>query len=277
MKRSIFKIFIVASALLVGSSPKAFSDAPPTTEARLTRVEGNVYLHLRDHPFGTFIAAEEGAPIEEGDRILTGADGLAEVSLGGESLIQVESKSDFTVKSLAPARTEFHLGLGTLLAKIRSLLPDQHLEFSTPVAVAAVRGTELAIAQEEGKPAHVGVFDEGHVAVTSSGKGGGGVTVGPGQETEVRPSGKPAKAHPLQVFLAQRDKMTPLRKRREAVHRNWVNRSPEEIREIRNSLRKKPSVEAQVLEKAGVQNRKETPPPTKGRSREPRPRTTRKN
>ena len=40
-------------------------------EARLTTVEGSVYVHLHDHEEGQFIPAEKGAPVEAGDLVRT--------------------------------------------------------------------------------------------------------------------------------------------------------------------------------------------------------------
>jgi hypothetical protein len=108
------------------------------------------------------------------------------------------------------------------------------------VAVAAVRGTELAVAQEKDQPSQVGVFDEGHVAVTSPGAGGRELVVGPGQETEIRKGQRPSEARPLQVLLKHRDRISFVRQRREIIRQNWVRRSREERRARRQVLKAKP-------------------------------------
>ena len=56
-------------------------------EARLTRVDGAVYVHTADQAEGEFVKAEAGMPLEDGDLVRTGSDGSAEVTLDGESEI----------------------------------------------------------------------------------------------------------------------------------------------------------------------------------------------
>lgn len=234
-----------ASARLRADDDKTGAAEP--LEARITRMDGTVYVHLHDHPEGEFIPAETGTSLEEGDHVRTGSDGTAELSLDGDSLIEVSPDSDFTVASLAPEHASFQLGWGRLMAKIRTLLPSQRMEFSTPTAVAAVRGTELAVAQAEGQPAHVGVFDEGHVSVTSPQGGAGAVMVGPGQETEVATGRRPARVHALRVLSAQRGRMAWIRRRGPEVRREWQRRTPEERRARREVLKQRQRIRAKDL------------------------------
>jgi|GEM_PF-1031909 hypothetical protein len=242
-----FPTYVLLLALGVGlAGSRARADETNDSDnrdVRLTRVEGTVYVHLLGQPDGQFAPAEANAALEEGDEIRTGQDGTAEVAMDGESVIEVQPGSDFTVGSLAPAHTEFHLGLGALIAKLKSLLPSQQMRFDTPTAVAAVRGTELGLSQEENQPGHVGVFDEGHVAVSGV-NGGGEVTVGPGQETELREGAAPALPHPLRALSARRARMDNVRGRAAQVGRGWRRRTPAEHRALRTRMRGKATVPA---------------------------------
>lgn len=84
------------------------------------------------------------------------------------SVIRLGPNTDFLVNSLDTAESEFFLGIGRLVAKLRSLAAGREVRFRTATAVAAVRGTELAVEQEnDDAPTRVGVFDEGQVVVSS--------------------------------------------------------------------------------------------------------------
>src|SRR5437879_6921433 len=152
-------------------------------------------------------------PLKFRDLIRTGTDGKAELGLNAESVIQLGSNTDFQISQLTPQKIGWRLDIGSLVAKIHSLLKDQQMEFATASAVAAVRGTELAMAQEDvGAPTRVGVLDEGKVAVTAA-SGGQPVFLQPGQETEVLKGRPPTAAKPLSTLAASRKDMDQVRKR----------------------------------------------------------------
>lgn len=216
-------------------------------EARLTRVEGTVYVHTSRQKEGEFIKAEVGMPLEAGDFVRSGTDGSAEVALEGESVIQLGVNSDFTVNALASRETEFHLGLGSLIAKLKTLLAGSQMRFRTPTAVAAVRGTELAVTQDEPEaPTRVAVFDEGKVAVTSI-KDRREVVLTAGQETEVHPGKPPAPPAPLKAFLVQRKAVEQARQRLAAIHKTWTPRPMQERQAMRRQLAARQAVRAQDL------------------------------
>ncbi|MBI3552227.1 MAG: FecR domain-containing protein [Elusimicrobia bacterium] len=234
----------VSALIAAGSLSASTQDQPEDAdrEARLTSVEGTVYLHLHDHQEGEFIPAEADATIEDGDMIRTGEDGTAEFTLDGESVISISPNSDFIVNSLAPEHTEFHVGIGSILAKIKHLLDGQSMEFHTPTAVAAVRGTELAVSQEgDDQPARVGVFDEGQVAVTAVG-GKESAQLGPGQELEVHKDKALGQPATLRHFAGSRRRFEFVRHRAGEVSKNWTRRDAKLRREWRQRLRSKQTV-----------------------------------
>ena len=234
---------LLAAALALASAAYS-SDA---RELRVTRVEGTVYLHLHDHPEGDFIPAEEGTPMEEGDHVRTGTDGTAELAIDGDSVIELAPNSDFIVNSLAAQRTEFHLGIGSFMAKIKTLLKGRRMEFHTQTAVAAVRGTELAVSQEEDQPTRVGVFDEGHVSVRTQGQRKE-VAVGPGEETSISRGQPPAVAGPLKAMLAHRQRFEGVRRRAGQIAAAWVPRSMNQRTNARKQYLSRPRVAAKALQ-----------------------------
>ncbi|MBI5243348.1 MAG: FecR domain-containing protein [Elusimicrobia bacterium] len=241
------KLLIPILAVIVMTAP-ARAEEPPNPaqepeeiEARLTRLEGSVYVHTSAQAEEEFIPAEEDMPLEAGDLIRTGSGSAAEVALDGDSIIEVGPDSDFIVNSLAKSESEFHLGIGSLAAKLKSLLGGQRMKFRTMTAVASVRGTELAMSQGgDDEPAHVGVFDEGIVSVEAEGAEGA-VEIGPGQETEVRRGRPPGKARELRRLLRQKQSFGRIRGRLALLPKQWRPRRMEERRALRHKWgRRKP-------------------------------------
>ena len=216
-------------------------------EARLTAVEGPVYVHLADQPEEQYTAASVDMPVSAGDEIRTGEKGSAELTLEGHTLIQLQPHTDFVVNSLAPEATEFHLGLGSLIAKVKHLVEGRRMEFHTPTAVAAVRGTELGVSQDEAGPARVGVFDEGNVAVRGQGKEGE-VHIGPNQEAQVARGQAIAKPGGLSFFQAHRERMALARGRVAQLRQTWKPLPLAQRQRLRGQMLKRPA-----LQRGGLQ------------------------
>jgi hypothetical protein len=114
---------------------------------------------------------EKDMPLEESDRIKTGADSFAEILIDDGSLIRVEEDSEIVLSELyADYRTKrieasIFLKLGRLLSNV-SRFVDRRSRFSvrTPTTVAGVRGTEFIVETTAAQQTEVGVF-EGDVFV----------------------------------------------------------------------------------------------------------------
>jgi hypothetical protein len=198
-------------------SPGSLPPAPVLRKAWLLGALGDVFVHLAGRPDDQVVAASSGAPLAEGDSIVVGDKGEAELSLDGESLIALSSGTDLALTSLSRVETELGLSVGVISAKIEKLADGENLRVRTPAAVAAVRGTELLVAQDAADgPTRVGVVDEGRVEVDS---GGQAVLLGPHQETSATSGRAPALPHPLSSLRAQADAFAPLRKRADDARR----------------------------------------------------------
>lgn len=219
---------VAASKALPAPSVLSAAPAPGATgdmDARLTHLEGTVYVHMADQPEDQFVQAEKDMSLDSGDLVRTGTDGKAEIAIDADSIIDVGNNTDFQASDLSESKTEWRLGTGSIAAKIRSLLPNQQMEFATPTAVAAIRGTELAVAQDDpNQPTRIGVLDEGIVAVTSAG-GGQPVILSPGQETSVVKGKSPTPAKPLSSLAASRVEMEQVRKRIGEIRIGWRQRN----------------------------------------------------
>jgi len=214
---------ILLGALLACSPAARAQDEPAQDwDGRLTAVSGSVTLiELGGDAEGTPAAA--GTPLQEGDRIRTGADSSAELALDGESVIQLGPNADFKLENMHRSETLFGLSAGTFLAKIKKLLASQSMQVRTPTAVAAVRGTEFGVEVPSPEESHVGVFDEGKVEV----KGSGGVEnlIG-NQETRVASDGKPAQPYQLQRFARHRAAVRGFRRRLAVLRKGWKRLPP---------------------------------------------------
>lgn len=245
----------LAAVLLAASACAAYASAQPADEpdesgaieARLTDVQGPVYVHYADAPEGEFQAAEADSPLEEGDVVRTGEGAQAEIGLDGASVVTVAENSDFAVSSLDKKDARFDLGIGSFVAKLKKLLPGQNLQFRTVTAVAAVRGTELGMSQDgDDQPAHVGVFDEGHVLVQSQGRGGF-VPLDPGQETEVSKGAAPSKPAPLRALAGHRSFLQNIRRRQSLLSQTWRPRPRSQRLQMRRRLLQRPRMKGQQL------------------------------
>jgi hypothetical protein len=226
--------------------PETGAAGAPITryDARLTKVSGPVHVHTSKMGQDEFVDAEEGMPLSDGDLVKTGPDASAELALDGESVIELSADTEFTVGATDTRDAEFKIGFGSMLAKLKSLLPGQTMHFQTANSVAAIRGTELAIQQGQGDaPGRIGVLDEGHVAVTAAG-GGPEVALGPNQETQVEAGKPPAAARPLTSFAEEKRRIADVRKRVDDVKKDWKPMSRAQRQAARRRLAERPRVPA---------------------------------
>ncbi len=202
-------------------------------EARLTETRGEVTLYTAEEPEGA--PAEKDMPLETGDRIRTGEDSSAEVSLDGQHVVSLRENTDFTLSAARAAETELKIALGSLLAKIGALFGSESLRVRTPTAVAAVRGTEFGVeVPSDREETTVGVFDEGKLEV--SGEAGAPEILIANQETLVARGARPLPAYQLKRLVRHRAFMRGLRRRAQSLRRAWRALPPEERRELRQRL-----------------------------------------
>lgn len=207
------------------SLPEPVVKVAPSRAARLVGSSGAVFLHLAGRPDDQLVPAASGAPAEEGDSIVVGpGPSAAELSLDGKAFVELSSGTELALTSLSLARTELGLVVGSLAAKIDKLAAGEELRVRAPAAVAAVRGTELLVAQDAaGGPSQVGVVDEGRVEVEAGGKT---VTLGPGQQTSALPHGTPQAPAPLSTLRARAASFAAVRAGAAAAARAWKPMSP---------------------------------------------------
>jgi hypothetical protein len=146
------RILMTAVLALALGSPLSAA-AKPEPAGVITTVSGKVTLFsaplAKDAaPSAKSIAA--GQPVYAGDRIKTGANGRVALVLADGTQLKVNYSSDITLKGKdskgrSSSRGIAAIGIlvGDLWAKVTK--KDSTLEFDTPAAVAAVKGTEPII------------------------------------------------------------------------------------------------------------------------------------
>lgn len=216
-----------------------FPSPSVATEIRLIDRTGAVYVRLAGAPEDELLEAPEESSLDEGDQVLTGRDSSARLVMDGESIIELGSQSDFTIKKLNGPSFDFFLAGGRFLAKIKSLAgSNKVMNVRTPVAVAAVRGTELGIIYDGEKGQNdVCVFDEGEVAVESTSTGESVVLKAGMEATVVRGLGR-IQPRPIQKFEVMREHLVALRERRNVVRKGWKSKTIQERADFRHKLRK---------------------------------------
>lgn len=282
-----FRVFCAAAALafspygLASAQEEGSEPVDAVIDGRLTEIEGEVLLFPHADP-QTGLEAEVGAPLEEGDRIRTGLDSRAEIGLDGEHVIELGPRSEFVLARLDRKEPVFTLGLGSLLAKLRSSLfgsAGGRAEIRTPTAVAAVRGTEFAVEYDEAGEArtHVGVFDEGQVAVQGLGAAAPEVLLEGNQELSVSRGAVPGQARPLERFLQRRQRVAHIRERVRSLRRAWRGMPPRRRGELRRSfLRRRTELRRRIQRRRGELKRQSRDAGSQGeRSKRGRGRDTR--
>ncbi|OGR87052.1 MAG: hypothetical protein A3J74_07005 [Elusimicrobia bacterium RIFCSPHIGHO2_02_FULL_57_9] len=211
--RSILSVFLLG--LLCAQEPAA-----QEWDARITDVRGEVTVLPADGD-AQGVEAEKDMPLASGDRIATGTDAGAEISLEGDHVIYLRANSDFTLQSARHSDSIFNLTLGSLLAKLQKLGEGRQLKVRTPTAVAAVRGTEFGveISPENPDETYVGVFDEGKVAVSD--ESGHEEILGSNQEIQVLRGQRAAMPYQLKRFVRHRRFVRSLDRRMLALRKTW--------------------------------------------------------
>lgn len=137
--------------------------------------------------------AEIGMDIQQGDSIVTGVDGYCEISLEGQSSIQIAEDTVFAFQQAvsspeAEPENVFRVVMGQIRFKF-NMLTGREPAISTPTSTCGIRGTEFTvIASPDGQSLYV--VTDGEVAVTS---GADEVALTREEGVEVSSSGLSAK------------------------------------------------------------------------------------
>jgi len=157
--RSVTKwvaLAVTAGAAVLAPTARVDAQAPGTAQVILARAPVEVVSKGQT----AAQALQKGARLSEGDRIRTGKGGAAEVVLGDGSLVRVGELSDLEIDKLdvdasnQPTTSRFNLASGQARAWVARQVVAKvgtgmgRFAVQTPTAVAAVRQTDFALANE---------------------------------------------------------------------------------------------------------------------------------
>jgi hypothetical protein len=157
--RSVTKwvaLAVTAGTAVLAPTARVDAQAPGTAQVILARAPVEVVSKGQT----AAQALQKGARLSEGDRIRTGKGGAAEVVLGDGSLVRVGELSDLEIDKLdvdasnQPTTSRFNLASGQARAWVARQVVAKvgtgmgRFAVQTPTAVAAVRQTDFALANE---------------------------------------------------------------------------------------------------------------------------------
>lgn len=164
---------------------------------------------------GEWQSASFGRPVYEGDEFRTSAESFMEITFDDATLVRLDENAALKLSSLkrdkktGVAKTIFNLTIGKMLAVVDKLLnPESSFEVHTKMAIAAVKGTQLAVNSNDTGDT-LGVFD-GSVLFTGA-DGSNGVQVNGGNESATGADGRPGVPEALREMLKDREKMEKMR------------------------------------------------------------------
>ena len=102
--------------------------------------------------------------LADGDRIVTGDRSFAVIQLPGGALCRIEKNTSVELSSILGGDKSIMLNKGIILSKVEKLGKGEQYRVKTPLAIAAVRGTEF-MTSYDGTSAKVAVGD-GKVSVS---------------------------------------------------------------------------------------------------------------
>ena len=188
---AISLIALMVSALLIMPMDLAAQQAPSAGKITTVLPIVNVIRGQQQIP------AAVNAQVFWGDTINTGHLARARVSLDDGSILSVGSDSNLLIGKHDPAaqQTELDLNYGRVRAKAAALVkPDSHFRVRTPVGVAGVVGTEVAVIFDPTTAQMNVICLEGTCQVCDL--AGNCVTLHAGQESSVHNNSSPTAPSP---------------------------------------------------------------------------------
>ncbi|MCP4667650.1 MAG: hypothetical protein GY849_14945, partial [Deltaproteobacteria bacterium] len=229
---SVFVIFV----LLLGVFPAipAFgAEGKDSFSATLTDLGGEVSIQKPDEEI--WLPVEKDMPLEESDRIKTGAGSFVEILIDDGSLLRVEENSEIVLTGLSAdfetkwMQAAIFLRIGRLLSNITQFVDSRsRFHVRTPTTVTGVRGTEFIVETTDAQETEVGVFD-GQVFVGGIGEQGNliegsEVPVTKGNQTIVRKSKRPRRPFALRGRMLLHKKRMVLHRKRALDRRRNIHR-----------------------------------------------------
>lgn len=144
-------VLVPTVSLAAGGQQEAAPPVPSPPAARIVFLTGEVLVDG--------VAAEIGDTVIPGSILVTGADGLAELTFGSGNALRVEEDTELTLDVGNPA-VGLDLRRGTIAAVFEGLAsvgtgPEDSFRINTPSTVAGVRGTAFFVKIESDDQTYV--------------------------------------------------------------------------------------------------------------------------
>ncbi len=253
MKRTVL-LWVTGLALVAPLSAEEIQ----LRDVRLTHTTGQVTLTLEGVQGTPMIGGE--MPLDQGDVIVTGLQGRAELSFDEGTLVRLLPNSVLTLKELTGKKTVLRLRRGVLLARVQ-FEKDTGQQFSvlTPSTMASVRGTEFVVDQT-GARTIIGVLNEGHVAVQAY-NFKKHVVMHFNQEVTVNRSAPPGRVQVLTKLYPHKVQMADMRDRIKQLNRSATALSPQQRAMLRAGWKQTQSSSVRPNKPAKAAKRARPTPP----------------
>lgn len=232
---------LTGAAFVLFLSPPLCAEvsAPDDSEVQVSKIEGHPLVKFHDG--GDWMLLGEDTPLFAGDAVRVPAKSRVEVITKDGDLTELQENTEVVFGETRPLSFQLKLILGSILAKV-SPQPRKRFQVHTPVAVAAVRGTEFGVAVDESGNSEVGVT-AGEVAArrTEGAEASTEEIILRQNEGAVVEHGRPVRhLRQLPPVLKRRMvRMAVLRERFPGLRGRWKDLTPQERRNIRRSLRER--------------------------------------
>jgi hypothetical protein len=188
-------LLIMMAAMLIGQSLRAQITMDGMGKAMDNKRAGVTILYMVGEvevfkaTTGQWIKAELEMKLEKGDKVRTQADSRVEINLNDADLLKIGAASEVELMALViedPKKEPVHIHqtAGKVLFKIKKLIGRPEVMFTSPTAVAAIRGTVVGQELQDDGSAKFVVL-EGQVLVENNQFKGRGQELRAGQWTQV--------------------------------------------------------------------------------------------
>jgi hypothetical protein len=139
--KKVFLGFAIVVVSLFVFSPTCWAEEKTNVAAIVTSISGT--LEVFPHGTEKWVKARKGMFLYEGDQLKTGANSRAGITFANGIELKINENSTFTIQITEERemKNAIDLLIGEIFSKI--MIEGIKFEMHTPVAVAAVRGTEF--------------------------------------------------------------------------------------------------------------------------------------
>jgi len=158
--RKITAMSAVSLVMLLGAGLSQTAAAQYLVSGRagfVNRVEGKVYIQRQDSEDGERGRASLGTQMKDGDRLITEAQGRAEILLNPGSYMRLDEKSEVRAVSTSLSQTRFELVKGSAIVEVTEIDKKEPIEIVTPQGPVSIAKRSLIRLDAKGPATSVAV------------------------------------------------------------------------------------------------------------------------